>query len=122
MNLHRCTIEALKHKLCVAEDTLDTLPDDEEKETRDDWAETVRQIKQVTEVEAPTVEALKTNPKAITELADYATFDMPKAEFEAITADLCRVGYHEKFDPNAGRTYRPRLRTVDGVKYEIGTI
>ena len=122
MKLNHHTIEALEHKLGVAEDTLSTLPDDEEKETRDDWAETVRQLRVVLNGSPRDVEALKANPKALAELADHAGNDMPKAEFEAITADLCRVGYHEVFEPNAVRTYRPRTRTVDGVKYEIGTI
>lgn len=119
MNLSKYTIEAIEHKLGVAQDTLDTLADDEEQECIDSWKETVKQLQAVINA-GHTVEALRSYPAAIEELSNYMGNDMPKAEMDAINDDLCRIGYHDKFSSEAVYSRRPKTRVVEGVRYVVG--
>lgn len=80
-------------------------------------------------IEAGTVEALRLSREVRGELAHLlnrdefrkvATFGY-NAKGTAIRDDLCRAGSFERYDPSAivARNYSPKVRIVDGVKYEV---
>jgi len=115
MKLSKHTIETLRYKADVAADTFD--PSDDST----DWCKTAElECKAV--AAAGTVEALKASKVAMEELENYRGADMPKHEDRAIAADLCRAGWYEPHDPERvimlGR--KPRMMTVEGVKYVTG--
>ncbi len=120
----------------LAKDRIESLSDDGnflgDTEAYESWQDTNRQLQAV--AAAGTVEALADNNEAAKEIYDllwsrdwYIVNPMVRRPLlnkdgYAIQDDLCRAGFFDKFSDTAVRNYRPRIRTVDGVKYEVGII
>lgn len=75
----------------------------------------------------PTTERLGKCREACREIGDILTRDEYRTAAGAlntngrtITADLCRAGYCERFDPDTVSTRRPKTMVVDGVRYVVG--
>lgn len=114
MKLHPATIDALRHKAGVAHDTWD------ESDPDTNWCLAVdRECRAV--AAAGTVAALRASEEAKGEMENYLGGDLSPGEATAIVADLCRVGWYERYTPGSvalGR--RPKTRTVDGVRFVTG--
>lgn len=118
------TIEALEHKLEIAEDSANIKDDPESAES---WVPTRDQLKA-----ALAAGTLVGFPLAAEELDNYLGFDCCycadsetlNAEGKAIFDDLARAGFREEHNPNTvtysgGRRIKPRTRLVDGKRYDL---
>lgn len=113
MQLHKLTIEALRHKATVASETFDAT------DPETNWClVTERECNAV--ADAGTDAALKASKEAQEELENYLGGDMPPRETTAIVSDLCRAGWYEQHNPNSVSTRRVKTRTVEGVRYVTG--
>ncbi len=116
MRLSEKTIEAIKDRIEQLE------PD--QFDYAEDYAEWISVKAELQSVAAnPTIETLAANHEAMDEIYHIAmnySGEVQPAESKSIDADLCRAGFHEKFDPNTVWSRRPKTRVVDGVKYVIG--
>ena len=112
--LHQLTVEALRHKATVANETFDST------DPETNWCLAAeRECNAV--ADAGTDAALKASKEAKEELENYLGGDMSPRETTAIVADLCRAGWYEQHNPETfalGR--RSKTRTFEGVRYVTG--
>ena len=111
--LHQLTVEALRHKAGVANETFDA------SDAETNWCLAVER-ECLAVANAGTHYALRASKEAKEELENYLGGDLPPRETTAIVADLCRAGWYEKHNPDAVCTRRVKTRTVEGVRYVTG--
>ncbi len=114
--LHKHTVDALEHKLTVAEESID--PNDPD--SRNDWIGVMSSLRHVLDV--PSLVTLSKEDLAMRELADYVCNDLPNDERRMILRDLCRAGYFPVKQPGAVILGTPiKTIQVDGRAYEVGS-
>ncbi len=121
--LSKYTIEALEHKLFVAEDEAGNRDDPE---TAQEWVPVRDQLRAA--LAASTLERF---PLAIEELENHLGMDdclnnngTLTAEGRAIFDDTARAGHQKEYDPRSvtyagGKIIKPRTRMVDGTRYLV---
>jgi DNA mismatch repair protein MutH len=106
------TLEALKHKLSVAEDEADA--DHNEPEDQKQWREVVSELTKAIESES-----IKDNQCAAEELQNYIDGDLNAAEKRAILRDLGEAGFLEEFNPKAFYSRRPKTMKIGTKVYLV---
>ena len=112
--LHQLTVEALRHKAGVANETFDAA------DAETNWCLAVER-ECLAVASAGTHDALRASKEAKDELENYLGGDMPPRETTAIVSDLCRAGWYNRFTPGTVALGRlPKTRTLEGVRYVTG--